>query len=82
LAEGVPLDVILEELGAVAEGVRTTQIISAFSQERGIQMPITQGVSELIRGDRPARDVLRALMQRPPATDIGVEVAEFDFRKK
>jgi glycerol-3-phosphate dehydrogenase (NAD(P)+) len=82
LAEGVPLDVILNELGAVAEGVRTTQIISAFAAERGIAMPITQGVSELIRGDRPARDVLRALMQRAPAADIGAEVAEFDFRKK
>ncbi len=75
LAEGVPLDVILKELGEVAEGVRTTQIISAFAAERGIAMPITQGVSELIRGDRPARDVLRALMQRAPAADIGSEFA-------
>ncbi len=82
LAEGVTLDVILRELGAVAEGVRTTQIISTFAAERGIAMPITQGVSELIRGDRPARDVLRALMQRAPAADIGSEVAEFDFRKR
>ena len=82
LAEGVTLDVILKELGAVAEGVRTTQIISTFSAERGIPMPITQGVSELIQGDRPAGDVLRALMQRAPAADIGAEIAEFDFRKK
>lgn len=82
LAEGVTLDVILKELGAVAEGVRTTEIISTFARERGIVMPITQGVSELIRGDRPARDVLRALMVRPPAVDIGSERAEFDFRKR
>ncbi len=82
LAEGVPLQGILDSLGAVAEGVRTTQIISAFATERKIAMPITQGVSELIRGDRPARDVLRALMQRPPASDISAEMGEFDFRKR
>lgn len=82
LALGEPLEAILREIGAVAEGVRTTQIISAFANERKIQMPITQGVSELIRGDRPARDVLRALMQRPPASDISAEVGEFDFGKK
>jgi glycerol-3-phosphate dehydrogenase (NAD(P)+) len=82
LAEGATLDVILKELGAVAEGVRTTQIISSFAVERGISMPITEGVAELIRGDRPAREVLRALMQRAPAADIGLEMGEFDFKKK
>ncbi len=80
LALGEPLEAILGELGAVAEGVRTAQIISTFAQERKIQMPITQGVSELIQGSRPAGDVLRALMQRPPAADISLEVSEFDFR--
>lgn len=82
LALGEPLEAILRELGAVAEGVRTTQIISAFADERKIPMPITQGVSELIRGDRPARDVLRALMQRPPTSDISAEMGEFDFGKR
>jgi glycerol-3-phosphate dehydrogenase (NAD(P)+) len=81
LAEGVPLDAILKDLGTVAEGVRTTQIISTFAAERGIPMPITQGVSELIRGDRPARDVLHALMQRPISSDISYELGEFDFKK-
>ncbi len=82
LALGEPVDVILRELGAVAEGVRTTQIISVFANERKILMPITQGVAELIRGEKPARDVLRALMLRPPASDISAEVGEFDFSKR
>lgn len=70
LAQGESLEAVLQSLGSVAEGVRTTQIISAFANERKIEMPITQGVAELIRGERPARDVLRALMQRPPGQDI------------
>lgn len=82
LALGEPIEVILRELGAVAEGVRTTQTISVFASERNIQMPITQGVAELIRGEKPARDVLRALMLRPPTADISAEMAEFDFGKK
>jgi glycerol-3-phosphate dehydrogenase (NAD(P)+) len=69
LAQNKKLDQILDELGAVAEGVRTTQIISAFAQERGIDMPITQGVAELIRGHRPAQEVLLQLMQRPLSSD-------------
>ncbi len=73
LAEGISLQEVLGSLGAVAEGVRTTQIISAFANERKIQMPITQGVFELIQGKRPAREVLRSLMQRPPAVDASKE---------
>jgi glycerol-3-phosphate dehydrogenase (NAD(P)+) len=73
LALGEPLDAILQELGAVAEGVRTTQIISAFASERKIHMPITQGVSQMIRGDKAVGDVLGALMERPPTTDISAE---------
>lgn len=73
LALGEPLKGILDELGAVAEGVRTTQIISAFARERGIHMPITQGVFELIQGDKPVRDVLHSLMQRPPMPDFSAE---------
>jgi len=69
LAQNKKLDQILEELGAVAEGVRTTQIISDFALERGIDMPITQGVAELIRGVRPAQEVLVQLMQRPLSSD-------------
>ncbi len=69
LAQNKKLDQILAELGAVAEGVRTTQIISEFARERRIDMPITQGVAELIRGERPAQEVLLQLMQRPLSAD-------------
>lgn len=69
LAQNKKLDQILEELGAVAEGVRTTQIISDFALKRGIDMPITQGVAELICGVRPAQEVLLQLMQRPLSSD-------------
>jgi glycerol-3-phosphate dehydrogenase (NAD(P)+) len=73
LALGEKIEAIIADLGSVAEGVRTTQIISTFARERKIHMPITQGVAELIRGERPVSDVLKALMQRPPAADIGAE---------
>lgn len=73
MALGESLETILRDLGAVAEGVRTTQIISKFALERKIHMPITQGVAELIRGERPVKDVLRSLMERPPVADFASE---------
>ncbi|MBC7385320.1 MAG: NAD(P)-dependent glycerol-3-phosphate dehydrogenase [Cryobacterium sp.] len=82
LARGEALDPILSELGAVAEGVRTAQIISAFAVERKIPMPITQGVFELIRGTTPVNDVLRMLMQRPVGYDASAELGEFASRRR
>ena len=73
LALGTPVSEILRDLGAVAEGVRTAQIISTFAVERKIHMPITQGVAELIRGERPAKEVLQSLMMRPPMSDFASE---------
>lgn len=74
LARGQKLEEVLSQLGAVAEGVRTTQIISKFSAERGIYMPITQGVNEIVTGGKPVVDVLRSLMQKPPLADVSREL--------
>lgn len=74
LARGKKIDDALKELGAVAEGVRTTQIISKFAAERGIYMPITQGVNEIVSGKRPVVEVLKSLMQKPPLMDVSREL--------
>ena len=65
LAQGEKLDVVLEELGATAEGVRTTQSVWTHAQANGISMPITQGVSLILEGKAPAQEVLKQLMSRP-----------------
>ena len=41
LAKGEALEKVLADLGATAEGVRTSQVVWEFAEKRGIEMPIT-----------------------------------------
>ena len=70
LAKGEPLNQIMETLGATAEGVRTTRTVNEFAKERGISMPIAEGVGELLSGRATVQQALEALMKRP-------QIAEF-----
>jgi hypothetical protein len=45
LAQNKKLDVIVAELGHVAEGVRCAQAVRALAREKGIEMPITDAVA-------------------------------------
>ena len=64
LGEGRSLDDILEDLGEVAEGVRTAKSAWALSQQAGVEMPITQQIFEMLYRDKPVRAALGDLMSR------------------
>jgi len=64
LGEGKTLDQILEELGQVAEGVRTTQSAKNLGKISGVEMPITEEVYKMLYEDKPAPEVLRDLLGR------------------
>ncbi len=70
LGEGKALEAILAEIGSTAEGVKTAQNVSAYARARGISMPITEGVDVLTRGQASVKDVLHALMVRPPMAEF------------
>lgn len=65
LAQGKKLEEVLSELGSVAEGVRTAQIVYEYAKKRGIQMPITEGVNIVLSGKVDVKSVLTELMKRP-----------------
>jgi glycerol-3-phosphate dehydrogenase (NAD(P)+) len=65
LGEGGKIQDILAQLGSTAEGVGTTETVHKFALARKIEMPITEGVHHLIRGDVSATEVLHQLMTRP-----------------
>ncbi len=50
LGEGRKLADILDELGEVAEGVRTTHAACQLAERLGVELPITQGVKLLLEG--------------------------------
>jgi glycerol-3-phosphate dehydrogenase (NAD(P)+) len=64
LARGERLGEILEELGATAEGVRTTEIVWKHASANGIPMPITEGVHRILEGVGrvPVESILTRLM--------------------
>ena len=64
LAQGVPLVTILSDLGHVAEGVHTAQTVVERARRLGVEMPISEGVLALLRGELSAREAGRRLMAR------------------
>ncbi len=64
LATGRSLDDILSALGHVAEGVRCARGVLSIAQARGIEMPITQAVCDVLFNHVAARDAVSALLRR------------------
>lgn len=64
LARGQSLDAILAELGHVAEGVTTAREVAALADARGVDMPITRAVCQMLFDGLPAAQAVNALLKR------------------
>lgn len=69
IGQGRPLDIVLQEIGQVAEGVPTTRAMCALARRAGVEMPITQGIHAALFEAAAARDVIADLMMRPPRSE-------------
>jgi len=66
LAKGKALDVIVQELGHVAEGVPCAKAVRELAARLGVDMPITNAVAGvLFDGDQPQAMVARLLARDP-----------------
>jgi glycerol-3-phosphate dehydrogenase (NAD(P)+) len=66
LAQGKPLDLIVQELGHVAEGVPCAKAVRELAARLGVEMPITNAVAGvLFDGDQPQAMVARLLSRDP-----------------
>jgi glycerol-3-phosphate dehydrogenase (NAD(P)+) len=63
LAEGKSLDIILKELGEVAEGVYTSEAVYHIVQKHDIYTPIAVEVYKMINGKKP-EDSLKDLLSK------------------
>lgn len=63
LASGKSLDLILEELGEVAEGVKTAEAIYKLSSENNIYTPIANEVKLILDGKNPQQSLKDLLSQ-------------------
>jgi glycerol-3-phosphate dehydrogenase (NAD(P)+) len=64
LGQGKTLEQILEEVGQVAEGVRTTLSARNLGIAAGVEMPITEQVYLMLYEDKPVPEALRDLLGR------------------
>ena len=64
LGAGKSLEEILEELGEVAEGVRTAHSAHDLAKREGVDMPITEQVYRILYEGRPPGDALTDLLRR------------------
>jgi glycerol-3-phosphate dehydrogenase (NAD(P)+) len=72
LAQGKPLDQILTELQGTAEGVSTTNVLIDLAERKGIPVPVSWQVYQLLNGKITAQQAVEALMERdlkPEARD-------------
>ena len=73
LAQGKSLDVVVQELGHVAEGVPCAKAVRELAARLGVDMPITNAVAGvLFDGDQPQAMVARLLSRDPRDEKAGV----------
>lgn len=64
LGQGYPLEEVLEQMGMVVEGVRTTKAAYQLSLSQEVEMPITEGIYQILFDSQDPRDVVDQLMTR------------------
>ncbi|MCD4499782.1 NAD(P)H-dependent glycerol-3-phosphate dehydrogenase [Chromobacterium vaccinii] len=74
LAEGKPLQQVLDELGHVAEGVATAREVLTMAERLQVDMPITAAVCGLLYQGHDPQKVVDGLLRRSPKSESGVEL--------
>jgi glycerol-3-phosphate dehydrogenase (NAD(P)+) len=71
LAEGMPLERILTDLGHVAEGVSTAREVLTMAERLEVDMPITAAVCGLLYYGAEPEKVVEELLSRAPKSESG-----------
>lgn len=70
LAQGRRIEDILLGLGHVAEGVFSAQEVQRIADSRGIDMPITRAVCDVLYRGVPAEEAVQSLLARDPKEEV------------
>jgi glycerol-3-phosphate dehydrogenase (NAD(P)+) len=65
-------DIIAGMHGAVAEGVFTTQAAVGLARARGVEMPITEQMDDILHRDKSPAEAIRDLMTRSVKSERGI----------
>lgn len=70
LGKGMKLNQVLEEMGMVVEGVRTTKAAHQLSQKYDVAMPLTSALYEVLFNEKDTKDAVDQLMLRMKKREI------------
>jgi glycerol-3-phosphate dehydrogenase (NAD(P)+) len=69
IGRGSSVEAVIEESPAVIEGIPTTRAVLELAAGRGVEMPITQAVHDVLFEGKPPLVAITELMQRPPKAE-------------
>jgi len=71
LGKGRPIDEILDGMSQVAEGVRSSKAVKMLADRQGVEMPIANGVYQVIHEAQPVSEMVSELLRtiRPRERD-------------
>ncbi|USB34755.1 NAD(P)H-dependent glycerol-3-phosphate dehydrogenase [Paenibacillus sp. YPG26] len=72
LGQGKPLQEVLESMGMVVEGIRTTKAAHTMSEKYGVQMPIAAQLYHVLFEDMSPKTAVEALMGRDRKTEMEI----------
>ena len=64
LGKGKKINDILNELGSVAEGVKTSKAVCDLAEKMGLEVPVSSAIYEAVYTDITPQQVLSKLMNR------------------
>jgi glycerol-3-phosphate dehydrogenase (NAD(P)+) len=70
LGKGKKLKEILQQMTAIAEGVKTTRLVYPLAKKEGIDMPVTEQVYKVLFDDKPVSQAIKDLMSRNPKAEV------------
>ncbi len=69
IAKGKKIDDILNELGSVAEGVKTSKALMELGKKLNIDLPLSNAIYEAVYTDITPKEILDKLMNRKLKTE-------------
>ena len=70
IGKGHSLDSVLNEMGMVVEGVRTTKAAYLFSIQQNVEMPITHALYEILYNNADPKEIVEKLMTRAKKDEL------------
>ena len=69
LGQGKPTDRVIQDIGQEIEGIHTVNALYHLSQNRKVDMPITEQVYEIVHNGKDPEQAVKALIQRGPKAE-------------